>query len=103
MSRKKDQTSSRARETVAEYYDRRGILGEILDDPQEFALDVELRREIVSGRRRRRLKNLSIKLDPLQIEALRKLAAMKSIPYQTLIRMWLAERIRRELRLRVAG
>jgi len=28
---------------------------------------------------------------------------MKSIPYQTLIRMWLAERIRRELRLRGAG
>lgn len=96
---KRTSTGSRARESVAEYYDRRGVLDELVDEPAEFALDVELRREILSGQRRRRLKNLSIKLDPMQIQALRKLAAMKSIPYQTLIRLWLAERIRRELHL----
>jgi predicted DNA binding CopG/RHH family protein len=45
------------------------------------------------------LQNLSIKLDPAQIHALRKIATMKAIPYQTLIRQWLAEGIRRELRL----
>jgi len=38
-------------------------------------------------------------LDPAQIQGLRKIATMKSIPYQTLIRQWLAEGIRRELRL----
>jgi len=43
--------------------------------------------------------NISVKLDPAQIQALRKIATMKSIPYQTLIRQWLAEGIRKELRL----
>lgn len=45
------------------------------------------------------LENVSIKLDPAQIQALRKIATMKSIPYQTLIRQWMAEGIRRELNL----
>jgi predicted DNA binding CopG/RHH family protein len=40
-----------------------------------------------------------IKLDPAQIQALRKIATRRSVPYQTLIRQWLAESIRRELRL----
>ena len=52
-----------------------------------------------SWQRTRRLRNLSIKLDPVQIQALRKIATMKSIPYQTLIRQWLAEGIRKELQL----
>jgi predicted DNA binding CopG/RHH family protein len=45
------------------------------------------------------LQNISIKLDPAQIVALKKVATLKSIPYQTLIRQWLAEGIRKELRL----
>jgi len=40
-----------------------------------------------------------MKLDPAQVLALRKIATMKSIPYQTLIRQRLAEGIRKELRL----
>jgi predicted DNA binding CopG/RHH family protein len=47
----------------------------------------------------RRLQNVSIKLDPAQIQALRKIATMKSVPYQTLIRQWLAEGISKELHL----
>jgi predicted DNA binding CopG/RHH family protein len=89
----------RAKERPAEYYERRGVLGEIDDRPVEFALDEELRRQILRGERARRLRNLSIKLDPAQIQALRKIATMKAVPYQTLIRQWLAEGIRRELRL----
>jgi hypothetical protein len=38
-------------------------------------------------------------MDPLQIITIRKLAAMKSIPYQTLIRHWFSDKIRRELYL----
>jgi predicted DNA binding CopG/RHH family protein len=91
--------TTRVKEDVAEYYERHGVLGELKDDTVEFALDEELRRQIVTGQRTRRLKNLSIKLDPAQIQALRKIATMKSIPYQTLIRQWLAEGIRKELRL----
>ncbi len=92
----------RARKTkqkLADYYDRRGVLGEIDNRPIEFALDEELRRQILRGERTRRLQNISIKLDPAQIQALRKIATMKSIPYQTLIRQWLADGIREELDL----
>ncbi len=91
----------KAQETVAEQYDRHGVLGEILHAPVQFALEEELRAQILGGRRARRLQNLSIKLDPVQIQALRKIATMKAIPYQTLIRQWLAEGIRKELRLAV--
>ncbi|MBI4609789.1 MAG: hypothetical protein HY726_12360 [Candidatus Rokubacteria bacterium] len=71
----------------------------MVEKPVEFALDEELRRQILKGNRARRLQNVSIKLDPAQIQALRKIATMRSIPYQTLIRQWLAEGIRRELRV----
>ena len=86
------------REKLAEYYHRRGVLTAVVEKPVEFALDEELRRQILKGNRARRLQNVSIKLDPAQIQALRKIATMRSIPYQTLIRQWLAEGIRRELR-----
>jgi len=92
-------SSGKAREHLAEYYDRRGVLGELEERPVEFALEEELRQQILRGRSTRRLQNISIKLDPAQIQALRKIATMKSIPYQTLIRQWLAEGIRKELHL----
>jgi hypothetical protein len=94
-------TKSRPRggESIAAHYDRRGILRELEEIPVEFALDEELRRQILRGTRARRLRNLTIKLDPVQIQALRKIATRRSIPYQTLIRQWLADGIRRELRL----
>lgn len=91
--------SAKVEEIPAAYYDRRGVLGELEERPIAFALDEELRKQILHGQRSRRLQNLSIKLDPAQIQALRKIATMKSIPYQTLIRQWLAEGIRKELRL----
>jgi hypothetical protein len=90
---------SRVKEELASYYDSHGILEEIVGKRVEFDLDGELRDQILKGRRTHRLENISIKLDPAQIQALRKIATMKSIPYQTLIRQWLAEGIRRELRL----
>ncbi len=91
--------SSKSQETPAQHYDRRGILKELEEGVVEFALEEELRAEILKGQRKRRLENISIKLDPAQIQALRKIATMKSIPYQTLIRQWMAEGIRRELHL----
>jgi predicted DNA binding CopG/RHH family protein len=39
---------------------------------------------------------ISIRLDPEQIAAAKKIAAAKSIAYQTQLRMWIAEGIRRE-------
>ncbi len=88
----------RTKEDLAAFYDRRPVLGQIEERPVIFALDEELRGRIKTGQTRRRLQNVSIKLDPAHVIALRKIAAVKSIPYQTLIRLWLAEGIRRELR-----
>lgn len=85
------------KEDLADYYDRRGVLEEVIGAPVEFSLDEDLRAQILSGQRTRRLQNISIKLDPVQIQALRKIATTKSIPYQTLIRQWLAERLSEEI------
>jgi hypothetical protein len=83
----------------AKYYDEHGILGEIIEEPVELSLETELRKAILSGKRRRNLKNISIKMDPLQIQAIKKVATMKSIPYETLIRHWLSENLKRELHI----
>jgi hypothetical protein len=90
----------KVKEKLAQYYDSRGVLGELDERPVEFALEEELREQILGGKRARRLQNISIKLDPAQIQALRRIATTKSIPYQTLIRQWLSEGIRRELGLK---
>ncbi|MGH7410874.1 MAG: hypothetical protein ACREJ6_07450 [Candidatus Methylomirabilis sp.] len=92
-------SGGRTKENLAEYYNRRGVLGELDERPIEFSLEEELRQQILTGKRARRLQNISIKLDPVQIQALRKIATMRSIPYQTLLRQWLAEAIRKELHL----
>ena len=81
----------------ADYYDQVNILDELLEEPIEFSLRGQLRRDILSKNRKRKLQNVTIKLDPLQVQAIRKLATTKSIPYQTLIRHWLSEEIKKEL------
>ena len=81
----------------AEYYDNKNILDEIKDEPIDLSLDDCLRQDILSGNRKRTLKNITIKVNPLHITAIKKPATMKSIHYQTLIRHWLAEEIKKEL------
>ena len=95
MKRPKTKRSAR----LAEYYDRRGVLAELEKEPIVLTLDERLRRDVLGGKRAHRLENLSIKLDPAHIQALRKIATMKAIPYQTLIRALLAAGIKRELKL----
>jgi hypothetical protein len=92
-------TKATRRGALAAHYDRRGVLAEIEDEPMAFSLDEELREQILHRKRGRRLQNVSIKLDAVQVQALRKMATLRSIPYQTLIRQLLADGIRRELRL----
>ena len=79
------------------YYNDRKILNEITDESVDLILDEHLRKDILSGKRKRKLKNITIKIDPLQVKAIKKLSTMKSIPYQTLIRSWLAEGIKSEM------
>ncbi len=80
-----------------EYYDRSGILGNIVDEEVFVSLDEELRKDIVAGKRK--LRNITIKLDPLYLVSIKKVATMKGIPYQTLLRQWVAENIRKELKI----
>ena len=42
------------------YYEGRDILKEVTDDPAELVLDEGLRQEILSGKRKRKLKNVTI-------------------------------------------
>jgi predicted DNA binding CopG/RHH family protein len=79
------------------YYEEHNILDESTDETVDLILDEHLRDEILSGKRKRKLKNVTIKIDPLQVKAIQKLSTMKSIPYQTLIRSWLAEGIKSEM------
>ena len=79
------------------YYEGRSILKEITDESVDLVLDEALRQDIISGKRKRNLKNITIKIDPLQIMAIKKLSTMKSIPYQTLIRQWLAEGLKHDM------
>jgi predicted DNA binding CopG/RHH family protein len=83
----------------ADYYDQKDILEEIFEDPVEFSLDEHLLRDILEKKRKRKLQNVTIKMDPLQIRTIRKLATIKSVPYQTLVRHWLSDKIRQELKL----
>jgi predicted DNA binding CopG/RHH family protein len=83
----------------AEYYDEKDILDELVTESIEFSLDEVLLKEILSKDRKRKLQNVTIKIDPLHLRAIRKLATAKSIPYQTLVRHWLSEQIKKELNL----
>ena len=85
--------------TYAEYYDSHGVLKEILHEDVELSLEEALRQDILDGKRKRKLKNVSIKLDPLYLQSIRKIATRKGIPYQTLVRQWLTEKVRKELRV----
>lgn len=85
--------------TDEEYYDKKGVLGEILDEDIAISLDEALAKDIVTGKRRRKLQNVTIKIDPLYLISIKKVATKKGIPYQTLVRQWIAEKIRKELKI----
>ena len=42
---------------------------------------------------------MSIKIDPLYLQSIKKIASLKGIPYQTLVRQWLTKKIRKELKI----
>ncbi|MBI5099017.1 MAG: hypothetical protein HZB30_07225 [Nitrospirae bacterium] len=91
--------AARKKITDEEYYDKRGILSEIIEEDVAISLDEALRRDIVKGKRKRKLRNVTIKIDPLYLVSIKKVATQKGIPYQTLVRQWVAENIRKELKI----
>jgi predicted DNA binding CopG/RHH family protein len=85
--------------TDEKYYDKRGILSEIVEGDVALSLEDALKQDILSGKRKRKLRNITIKLDPLYLLSIKKVATKKGIPYQTLVRQWVAENIRKELKI----
>lgn len=80
------------------FWDKKGVLNFIGDADEDIGLETQLKQDILRGRRRRHLKNISVKLDPVYVTVIKKLATQKSLSYQSLIRHWLSENIKRELK-----
>ncbi|RDV84798.1 CopG family antitoxin [Ammonifex thiophilus] len=71
----------------------RGLL-EPLEEPLELAPELA---------EKMKTKRVTLRLRVSQIEAAKRIAKEKDIPYQTLLRSWIAEGIRRELERRSQG
>ena len=63
-------------------------------EPVEIKVSPELEEKIMN--RRELKKPITLRLEPKQIDTVKKIAIMKGLPYQTLIRMWITERIKTE-------
>ncbi|WP_206811089.1 CopG family antitoxin [Paradesulfitobacterium ferrireducens] len=61
-------------------------------EPLEIELSKELEDEILSKRELK--KPVTLRLEPSQIDAVKKIAGQKGLPYQTLIRLWITEKIK---------
>ncbi len=81
-------------EEEAEFWDTHNSLDYIESDKQvEIELAPELAAKIAE---RSKTKRVTLRLRVSQIEAAKRIAKEKDIPYQTLLRSWIAEAIRRE-------
>jgi predicted DNA binding CopG/RHH family protein len=82
---------------AAEYFDRHSVaeVWNKLPEVKAAKLSCALAKKI-RDRHARAKSPISIRLEPEQIEAAKHIAAAKSVAYQTQLRMWIAEGIRRE-------
>jgi predicted DNA binding CopG/RHH family protein len=84
-------------EEAADYFETHSVAGVWNQLPEgkpakmSAALAKSVRKRHAAGK-----SPISIRLVPEQIEAAKKIAAAKSVGYQTQLRMWIAEGIRRE-------
>jgi len=83
-------------EEAAEFFDSYGFAEAMergLFEPDEVELDPELAARIAE---RSKTKRVTLRLRVSQIEAAKEIAKKKDIPYQTLMRSWIAQGIERE-------
>jgi predicted DNA binding CopG/RHH family protein len=82
---------------AAEYFEQHSV-GEVWDQlPEGRAVKASAAlAKSIRERHARAKAPISIRLVPEQITAAKKIAAAKSVGYQTQLRMWIAEGIRRE-------
>ena len=84
-------------EEAAEFFDSHSLAKAMergLFEPEEAELDPELAARI---RERAKTRRVTLRLKVSQIEAAKEIARKKDIPYQTLMRSWIAQGIEREL------
>ena len=87
----------RSDKEAADYFQTRSVAGVWSQLPAADSAKVSKALEKSIRQRHAAAKSpISIRLDPEQIAAARKIAAAKSVGYQTQLRMWIAEGIRRE-------
>ncbi|MGD1096514.1 MAG: hypothetical protein ABSB35_31540 [Bryobacteraceae bacterium] len=85
---------------AAEYFEKHSVaaIWEQLPEGKPPKLSKTLARAI-RERHRATKSPISIRLDPEQIAEAKKIATAKSVGYQTQLRMWIAEGIRRDAKL----
>ncbi len=59
--------------------------------PEQVQVSPRIRKRV-----RERKKNLTLRMEPSRVRELKALAQELGVPYQTLMRMWIVERLRRE-------
>lgn len=86
----------RTEEEEARFWDEHDST-EFIEDLEQVEIELapELEEEILSKRELK--KPITLRLEPSQIDAVKKIAVKKGLPYQTLIRLWISERIRKEI------
>ena len=69
-------------------------------DPGDYLDQMRAAKVTVSAGLRQRMKerkeNLTLRMEPSRVRELKAVAEERGIPYQTLMRMWIVERLRRE-------
>ncbi|BCV20417.1 CopG family antitoxin [Moorella sp. Hama-1] len=84
----------KSEEEEARFWDKEDTteyLGEF--EPVECQVTPELEQEIIQKKELK--KPITLRLEPSQIEAVKRIAVRKGLPYQSLIRMWIVEGIQR--------
>jgi predicted DNA binding CopG/RHH family protein len=87
----------RSDDEAAEYFETHSVAN--IWDQMKKATPAKLSKKLaktIQDRHRQAKSPISIRLDADQIAAAKKIAASKSVGYQTQLRMWIAEGIRRE-------
>ena len=73
------------------------------DSTEFFSETEEVSESLEITKPKRRKQRITMLLDPQLKTQLEKLADEKGIPYQTLIQMWLKERVRQEIKGKLAS
>lgn len=96
MSSTKKASRSRREKVVHDYWSRRSFSDEVKDTEAidaKIQLDPELARRIAE---RTKKKMIALRLEQWQLQRTKAIAARRGIPYQHLLRYWIAQGLKQE-------